>query len=114
MGVSELWSNCMLRRPPVNPELLANELILLSAPGTEPCKSVWLAVGVALLSPRLWPFQKLRFSSFGCSSASSVSEYSVAVECDLKEAEGDMLGFRVLPEVREEPASCTASLELLA
>lgn len=95
--------------------------MLLSPPGTEPCKSVWLAVGVALLSPRLCPFQKLLFSlsSFtaGDSSFSSASEYSVAVECDLKEADGDMLGFRVVPEFRDEIVSLldeSASREPLA
>jgi hypothetical protein len=86
--------------------------MLLSAPGIDPERSVWLAVGVALLSPRLWLFQKPRFSSL---CGSSVSEYSVAVECDLNEADGDMVGFRVAPEFREEIPSllydCSISFE---
>ena len=43
----------------------------------------------------------------------SASEYSVAVECDLKEADGDMVGFKVVPEFRDDIVSllyeCKAS-----
>jgi hypothetical protein len=88
--------------------------MLLSPPGTEPWRSTWLAVGVARLSPRLCAFQKFRFSSL-TSSLGSASEYSVAVECDLNDVDGDILGLSVVPEFRDDPESvldvCSASFD---